>query len=231
MANIPDLPELPAIPKTDNEYVSACPALGELYDKVTSAAGRLVDSIIGTIPPDPTSGTAGGIAAKISAAVSAVKGEAEELMAKAKGAVAEINQTLQDLATDIQNKINGLEAQIDQWQIELETAVGEARDKLLAQIAEAQNSITESIQELADKIPSWLKKSPQELLNDVISGICDPEVKDLGVPEEGTAKTMVPSQPPTENPADTPVEVFVPPARPPFIPNPLYIDPETGVTP
>ena len=229
MADIPDLPNW-------QDMESACPGLGELADKVTSAANRLVDSIVDSIPGAPTSGTAGGIAAKIGSAVSAVKAEAEELMASAKGAVAEIEQTLQEFAMEIQGRIEEFQAQIDQWLVELESAVGEAREELLRKIAEAEGFIQDSIAELQEALPAWLNKSPQELLDDVVNGICDPTVSDLGKPVEGTAKKVVPSVAPTENPAATEVQVFVPPAKPPLqtnpiIPDPLAIDPETGVTP
>lgn len=227
-----DLPGLPSW----QDMESACPGLGELVDKVTSAANRAVDSIVSSITNSPTAGTAGGIAAKIGAAVSAVKAEAEELMEKAKGAVAEIEQTLQEFAAEIQGQIEEYQAQIQQWLVELETAVGEAREELLRKIAEAEGFIQDQIAELQAALPAWLNKSPQELLDDVINGICDPEVSELGKPDEGTAKKMVPSEAPTTNPAGTEVEVFVPPAKPPLqvnpiVPDPLYIDPETGVTP
>lgn len=224
MADIPDLPSW-------QDMESACPGLGELADKVTSAANRLVDSIVDSIPDAPTSGTAGGIAAKISSAVSSVKAEAEEMMEAAKGAVAEIQQTLQEFAMEIQGQIEQFQAQIEQWMIELETAVGEARDQLLAQIAEAEGAIQDKIAELQAALPAWLQKSPQELLDDVINGICDPDVSELGKPVEGTAKKVVPSEAPTVNPAATEVQVFVPPAKPPLQPNPIQVDPETGVTP
>lgn len=229
MADLPQIPEIPV-------HESTCPGLDELYDKVTSAAGRAVDSILSSIPGSPTSGTAGAIGAKISAAVAAVKGEAEELMAKAKGAVAEIEQTLQEFAASVQNKVEEYQAQIEQWTIELETAVGEARERLIQQIADAEAGIASKVEELKAAMPAWMNKSPQELLDDVVNGICDPEVSELGKPSEGTAKKMVPSEAPTTNPAGTEVEVFVPPAKPPLQVNPikvdpLYIDPETGVTP
>ncbi|MNN43946.1 hypothetical protein D3C81_1582120 [compost metagenome] len=132
---------------------------------------------------------------------------------------------------EVQGHIEELQAQIDQWMIELETAVGEIRDQLLAQIAEAEGFISDKIEELRAVLPAWLNKSPQELLDDVINGICDPEVSELGKPTEGTAKKFVPSEAPAVNPAGTEVEVFVPPAKPPLQTNPIVIDPETGVTP
>jgi F0F1-type ATP synthase membrane subunit b/b' len=224
---MPDLPELP----NWQDMESACPGLGELVDKVTSAANRAVDSIVSTITDSPTAGTAGGIAAKISAAVSAVTAEAEELMETAKGAVAEIEQTLQDFAMEVQGKIEEFQAQIEGWMVELETAVGEAREELLRKIAEAEGFIQDQIAELQAALPAWLQKSPQELLDDVINGICDPDVSELGKPVEGTAKKVVPSEAPTANPAATEVEVFVPPAKPPLQTNPIQVDPETGVTP
>lgn len=226
-----DLPELPSW----DEMESACPGLGDLADKVTSAANRAVDAILDSIPSLPTSGTAGGIAAKISSAVEGVKAEAEELMAKAKGAVAEIEQTLQEFAMEIQGQIEQLQANIEQWMIELETAVGEYREQLLAWIAEAEAGIASKIEELKDAMPAWLQKSPEELLQDVIDGICDPQVAELGKPNEGEAKKMVPSEAPAENPASTEVETFAAPSKPPIqtnpIKDPLWIDPETGVTP
>ena len=224
---MPDLPELP----NWQDMESACPGLGELVDKVTSAANRAVDSIVSTITNSPTAGTAGGIAAKISAAVSAVTAEAEELMETAKGAVAEIEQTLQDFAMEVQGKIEEFQAQIEGWMVELETAVGETREELLRKIAEAEGFIQDQIAELQAALPAWLQKSPQELLDDVINGICDPDVSELGKPVEGTAKKVVPSEAPTVNPAATEVQVFVPPAKPPLQPNPIQVDPETGVTP
>jgi F0F1-type ATP synthase membrane subunit b/b' len=227
--------DLPGLPNWQ-DMESACPGLGDLVDKVTSAAGRAVDSIVSSITNSPTAGTAGGIAAKISASVSAVKAEAEALMEKAKGAVAEVEQTLQEFAMEVQGRIEELQANIEQWMIELQTAVGEIRDQLLAKIAEAEGFIDDKIEELRAALPAWLNKSPEELLNDVINGICDPDVSELGKPTEGTAKKMVPSEAPAVNPAGTEVEVFVPPAKPPLqvnpiVPDPLYIDPETGVTP
>lgn len=216
--------DLPEIPDWRNGE-SACPGLDELYDKVTSAAGRAVDSILSSIPGSPTSGTAGSIGAKISAAVAAVKGEAEELMASAKGAVAEIEQTLQEFAGEIQSQIEEFQAQIDQWTIELETAVGEAREILLQKIADAEAGISSKVEELKEAMPAWLNKSPQELLDDVVNGICDPEVSELGKPDVGTAKKMIPSEAPTANPAGTEVEVFTPPAKPPLQVNPIIPDP------
>lgn len=220
-----DLPELQNLSNLE----SACPNLAELIDNVTSAANRLVDSIVGTITDSPTSGTAAAIGAKITAAVSAVKAEAEELMEKAKGAVAEIEQTLQDFAVEIQGQIEELQANIEQWLVELETAVGEYRERLLAWIAEAEAGIAAKIEELKDAMPAWLQKSPQELLQDVIDGICDPDVSDLGKPTEGEAKKMSPSPAPAVNPAGTEVETFAAPTKPPIQPNPIII--ETGVTP
>lgn len=213
-----------ALPSWD-EMESACPGLGELVDKVTSAANRAVDAIVSTITNTPTSGTAGSVGAKISSAIATVKAEAEELMAKAKGAVAEIEQTLQEFAMQIQGQIEELQANIEQWMIELQTAVGEYREQLLAWIAEAEAGIASKIEELKEAMPAWLQKSPQELLQDVIDGICDPEVSELGKPNEGEAKKMVPSEAPAVNPAGTEVETFAAPSKPPIQTNPIKVDP------
>lgn len=219
-----------ALPSWD-EMESACPGLGDLADKVTSAAGRAVDSIVSSISSTPTAGTAGSVGAKISSAIETVKAEAEELMAKAKGTVAEIEQTLQEYAMEIQGQIEELQANIEQWMIELQTAVGAYRDQLLAWIDQAEAGIASKIEELKAAMPAWLQKSPEELLQDVINGICDPEVAELGKPTEGEAKKMVPSEAPAVNPAGTEVETFAAPSKPPIQANPIIVDPITGVTP
>jgi hypothetical protein len=83
-----------------------------------------------------------------------------------------------------------------------------------------------------------MHKSPEELLQDVISGICDPDVDGMVVPEEGTAKKIVPAAAPATNPATTEVQTFAAPSKPPLNTNPIVpdpdpnaVDPETGVTP
>lgn len=189
------------------EFDSACPGLGDLVDKVTSAAGRQIDSIVSTITDSPTAGTASGIGAKISAAVSAAKAEAESVIEKAKGAVGEIEQTLQEFAQETQAKIEDLQAQ-------LEGAVGEVREQILQEIENAKAA-------LAEVIPPWLQKSPEELLSDVVNRVCDPDVSELVKPTEGVAKKAVPSVAPAENPSTTAVEVFAAPSKPPIQVNPI----------
>jgi F0F1-type ATP synthase membrane subunit b/b' len=189
------------------DFESACPGLGALTDKVTSAANRQIDSIVSTITNTPTAGTAAGIGSKISSAVSAAKAEAESVIEKAKGTVGEIEQTLQEFAQETQAKIEYLQAQ-------LEGAIGEAREQILQQIENAKAA-------LAEVIPPWLQKSPEELLQDVVNRVCDPDVNGLVKPTEGVAKKAVPSVAPAENPASTAVETFAAPARPPIQKNPI----------
>lgn len=210
--DLPDFPDLPDIP----DITTPCPVLDQLTDEVTSAANRAVESITSSIPSDPTSGTATGIAAKIASAVSTVKAEAEQVIEDAKGLAAEIEETFMEYVTTAQNKIAELEAA-------LEEATGELREWILQQIEETKAGIQEII-------PAWLNKTPDELLNDAIAGVCDPEVYGLGKPAEGTAKKVIPSETPTVNPGSTEVEVFAVPDKPPVDSNPIVINPETGVT-
>ena len=203
---LPDLPEIPSIPGVP-VIESPCPVLSVLNDAVTSAANRAVDAITGSIPADPTSGTAAGIAAKISSAVNTVKAEAEELMSKVKGAAGEIEETFMEFVTTTQNKIAEIEKAI-------ETATEEMKELLLQEIEDLKGAIQEVI-------PAWMNKTPDELLQDAIDGLCDPEMYGLGKPSEGTAKAVIPSEAPVENPGPSEVEVFSAPSRPPININPI----------
>lgn len=200
-----DLPDLPDLPDLD----TPCPVMDELTDEVTSAANRAVDAIASSIPGAPTSGTAAGIAAKISSAIATVKAEAEQVIEDAKGLAAEIEETFMEYVTAAQNQIAELEAA-------LEEAIGEIREQILQEIEDIKAGIQEVI-------PAWLNKTPDELLNDAIIGVCDPEVYGLGKPAEGTAKKVIPSETPTENPGATAVEVFAVPPKPPIVDNPIVI--------
>lgn len=194
---------------TWQDFDSACPGLGDLADQATSAAGRAVDSLVSSITNSPTSGSVSSIASKIGSAIDTVKAEAEQQIENVKGAVAEIEQTLQEFAEETQALIEDLEQQ-------LVGAIGEVREQLLQQIENAKAA-------LAEVIPPWLQKTPDELLQDVVNRVCDPKVNGLGKPTEGVAKKMIPATPPAENPAGTAVEVFTPPAKPPLQTNPIKL--------
>lgn len=189
--------------------MSSCQTLDQLQDTVTSAASRAVDSIVGTIPGAPTSGTAASIGAKISSAIDTVKAEAESAIATAKGAVAEIEQTVQEFAEQTQ-------AQIDDLIAQMEGAV----DEVVAGLEQQIENLKGEVQKV---IPAWMNKTPEELLADVKNNICDPEVNGLVKPTEGEAKKMVPAAVPAENPGKSVVEVFALPPKPPINPNPIQL--------
>lgn len=204
--------------------MTACKNLDTLLESVESAASNAVDSIVSTITNSPTAGTAAGIGAKISSAINTVKAEAEEAIAAAKGAVANFEKTLMEFAAEAQAQIADLQQQM----------IGATQEV----IAQLQAQIDGIKADIASKIPAWMQKSPEELLQDVISGICDPDVDGMVVPEEGTAKKIVPATAPATNPGPSPVETFAAPAKPPINTNPIVpdpdpnaVDPETGVTP
>jgi hypothetical protein len=197
--------------------MSACKNLDSLVDSVSSAASAAVDGIVNTITNSPTSGTAASIGAKISSAINTVKSEASSALESAKGAVATFEQTLMEFAEETQAQIAALEQQM----------IG-AADEVIAELRSEIEGLKSSVEAM---LPSWMHKSPEELLQDAISGICDPAVDGLVVPNEGTAKKIQPSVPPTTNPAATEVQTFAAPSKPPLNINPIQVDPETGVTP
>lgn len=204
--------------------MSACKNFDDLLESVESKASKALDGIVSTITNSPTAGTAAAIGAKISSAINTVKTEAEAAIAAAKGAVAKFEQTLTEFAAEVQGKI-----------AELQQRMIDATEELKAEL---QAEIDELTAELGAKIPAWMQKSPEELLQDIISGICDPDVDGMVVPEEGTAKKIVPAAAPATNPATTQVQTFAAPAKPPLNTNPIVpdpdpnaVDPETGVTP
>jgi hypothetical protein len=196
--------------------MSACKNLDNLLESVESAASKAVDGIVGTITNNPTAGTAAAIGAKISSAINTVKAEAEEAIAAAKGAVANFEKTLMEFAEEAQAQIADIQQQM----------IGATQEV----IAQLQAQIDEIKAEIDSKIPAWMHKTPEELLQDVISGICDPNVDGMVVPEEGTAKTIQPATAPSINPGPSPIETFAAPAKPPINTNPIIPDPETGVT-
>lgn len=189
--------------------MSSCESFDLLQDKVTSAAGRAVDGIVGSIPGAPTSGTAASIGAKISSAVSAVKAEAESALETAKGAVAEFEQTLQEFAEETQAKIDDLVAQMQG-----------ATQEVIAELEQQIENLKGKVQ---DAIPAWMNKTPEELLLDAKNGICDPKINGLVAPKEGSAKKMVPAVAPAVDPGPTEVEVFAAPPKPPINQNPIKL--------
>lgn len=204
--------------------MSACKNLDNLLESVESAASNAVDGIVSTITGSPTAGTAASIGAKISSAINTVKAEAESALETAKGAVAKFEQTLMEFAEDVQNQIEDLQQQM----------IGKTEEV----IAQLQAEIDDLKAAVEAKIPAWMHKTPEELLQDVISGVCDPDVDGMVVPEEGTAKKVQPATAPATNPGPTAVETFAVPAKPPLNTNPIVpdpdpnaVDPETGVTP
>lgn len=187
--------------------MTACKNLDQLQDSVTSGAARAVDSIVATIPGAPTSGTAAAIASKISSAISTVKAEAESALETAKGAAATIESTLQEYAEQVQAQIEALEA-----------AMIGATEEIIAQLQQQIENLKGEVQKV---IPSWMNKTPEELLLDAKMGICDPQVDGLVKPQEGEAKKIAPAAAPSKNPGPTQVETFAAPTKPPLATNPI----------
>lgn len=187
--------------------MTACKNLDQLQDSVTSGAARAVDSIVATIPGAPTSGTAAAIGAKISSAISTVKAEAESALAAAKGAAATIESTLQEYAEQVQQQIEVLQA-----------AMIGASEEVIEQLKQQIENLKGEVQEV---IPSWMNKTPDQLLNDAKNGICDPQVDGVVKPAEGEGKKIKPATPPAVNPAPTQVETYAAPSKPPLMTNPI----------